>query len=161
MKPEAHMWRLYVAAYDICAPRRSRAAAEDWRRAYSSSFPHHEQESWESLRKQNGPVAKQGFVWLKGRQMRMTRPRATASCGVVTAHHQAPLAFVLRELREAAQKARAFSRPAQNSCFATQDGDALHLGVIKRSGGTLEPTLRPHQPRNGYGMKLVGLAENE
>jgi CRISPR-associated protein Cmr2 len=116
-------------------------AAQYLRWAYSGSFPEDEQESWDSLRKQNRLVARNGFAWLNGRLMRMMGTRATASCGVVIAHHQAPLSFVLRQLREAEQKAKAFSRPARNGSAGTRDRDALHLVVVKRSGSTLEVTL--------------------
>ena len=116
-------------------------AAQYLRWAYSGSFPHHEGQDWESLRKEEGLVAKQGFVWLKGRLMRMMGPRATASCGVVIAHHQAPLSFVLQQLREAEQKAKGFSRPVQGDPAETRDRNALHLVVIKRSGGTFELPL--------------------
>ena len=50
--------------------------------------------------------------------------RATASCGAVIAHHQAPLGAVLRELRAA--EARAKNEGGRN---------AFSLTLIKRSGG--------------------------
>jgi CRISPR-associated protein Cmr2 len=65
-----------------------------------------------------------GFAWLNGRLLRMMGERATASCGAVIAHHQAPLGAVLRALRDAEASAK------------TAGGrDALSLTLIKRSGG--------------------------
>lgn len=67
--------------------------------------------------------------------MRMMGKDATASCGAVIAHHQAPLGAVLRELRAAEQRAKGYSRPGKNG--KTIDRDAFHITVIKRSGGAL------------------------
>jgi CRISPR-associated protein Cmr2 len=69
------------------------------------------------------------------RVMRMMGTRATASCGAVIAHHQAPLGAVLRELREAEKRAK------------NEGGrDAFSLTVIKRSGGALFLTARWGEP---------------
>ena len=75
-------------------------------------------------------VCKDGFAYLRGRLMRMMGG-ATASCGAVIAHHQAPLGAVLRELREAEQHAK-------------REGgrDAFSLAVLKRSGGALHITAK-------------------
>lgn len=71
-------------------------------------------------------VLHKGFALLDGRLMRMMGTRATASCGAVIAHHQAPLAAVRRELTTAEQRAK------------NEGGrDAFAITVIKRSGGTL------------------------
>jgi CRISPR-associated protein Cmr2 len=71
-------------------------------------------------------VCKAGFAWLDGRLMRMMGENATASCGAVIAHHQAPLGAVMRELRAAEKRAK------------TEGGrNAFSLTVIKRSGGAL------------------------
>jgi CRISPR-associated protein Cmr2 len=60
---------------------------------------------------------------------------ATASCGAVIAHHQAPLAMVLRELRAAEKRAK------------TDGGrDAFSITVIKRSGGTQSVTAKWGEP---------------
>lgn len=76
-----------------------------------------------------------GFAWLDGRLMRMMGEHATSSCGAVVAHHQAPLAAVLRELRSAERRAK------------DQGGrDAFSLTVIKRSGGALQLTARYGRP---------------
>lgn len=65
-----------------------------------------------------------GFAWLDGRLLRMMGEQATASCGAVIAHHQAPLGAVLRTLREAESAAK------------NEGGrDAFNLTLIKRSGG--------------------------
>ncbi|MDP2811909.1 MAG: type III-B CRISPR-associated protein Cas10/Cmr2 [Rhodocyclaceae bacterium] len=64
-----------------------------------------------------------GFGILDGRLMRLMGGRATASMGAVIAHHQAPLAAVLRSLREAEGRAKAAGR------------NAFCLRVVKRGGG--------------------------
>ena len=58
--------------------------------------------------------------------MRMMGKNATASCGAIVAHHRAPLAAVIRELRLAENRAK-------------NDGkrDAYSIVVVKRSGGAL------------------------
>ncbi|WP_295542972.1 type III-B CRISPR-associated protein Cas10/Cmr2 [uncultured Thiohalocapsa sp.] len=65
-----------------------------------------------------------GFAWLDGRLLRMMGEQATASCGAVIAHHQAPLGAVLRALREAESAAKNIG-----------GRDAFGLTLIKRSGG--------------------------
>jgi CRISPR-associated protein Cmr2 len=65
----------------------------------------------------------QGFAILRGRLLRMMGVRATTSMGAVIAHHQAPLAAVLRDLREAESRAKASGR------------NAFCLRVVKRGGG--------------------------
>ncbi|MCX7212133.1 MAG: type III-B CRISPR-associated protein Cas10/Cmr2 [Burkholderiales bacterium] len=67
-----------------------------------------------------------GFAYLDGRLMRMMGSKATASCGAVVAHHQAPLAAVLRELRAAEQRAK-----------LEEGRDAFSITLIKRSGGAV------------------------
>jgi CRISPR-associated protein Cmr2 len=76
-------------------------------------------------------VCKNGFAALDGRLMRMMGERATASCGAVVAHHQAPLGAVLRELRRAEKRAK-------------EEGgrDAFSITVVKRSGGALYLTAK-------------------
>lgn len=70
-----------------------------------------------------------GYAWLDGRLLRMMGRHATASAGLVVAHHQAPLSAVLRELRAAEKRAK-------------HEGgrDAFSLSIVKRSGGTLRLT---------------------
>lgn len=71
----------------------------------------------------SGLQLKNGFGILGGRLMRLMGKRATASMGAVIAHHQAPLAAVLRALREAEGEAKCAGR------------NAFSLRVIKRGGG--------------------------
>lgn len=71
----------------------------------------------------SGLKLKNGFGILDGRLMRLMGGRATASMGAVIAHHQAPLAAVLRTLREAESRAKSAGR------------NAFCLRVIKRGGG--------------------------
>ena len=87
-----------------------------------------------------GLVLRNGFALLDrpggGRRlMRMMGHRASASCGAVVAHHQAPLAAVLRELRLAEQRAK-----------GEGGRDAFSLTVIKRSGGALWVTAKWGEP---------------
>ncbi len=72
-----------------------------------------------------------GFVLHRKRLLRVMGEKATASCGVVIAHHQAPLGAVLRELRVAERRAK-------------DDGgrDAFCLTLVKRSGGSHSLTAR-------------------
>lgn len=79
-------------------------------------------------------VVKNGFAILKGKLMRMMGKNATASCGAVIAHHQAPLSAVLRELRNAEKRAKNSGR------------DRFSLTLIKRSGGALQLTEQWGEP---------------
>lgn len=79
----------------------------------------------------SGLALKNGYAMLNGRLMRMMGDRATASCGAVVAHHQAPLGAVMRELRAAEQRAK-----------KEGERDAFSLTVIKRSGGALTLTAK-------------------
>lgn len=72
-----------------------------------------------------------GFVLWRNRLLRVMGERATASCGAVIAHHQAPLSAVLRELRAAEQRAK---REGGRNAFS--------LTVVKRSGGALRLTAQ-------------------
>ncbi|TXF11482.1 type III-B CRISPR-associated protein Cas10/Cmr2 [Pelomicrobium methylotrophicum] len=85
-----------------------------------------------------------GFGWLDGKLLRMMGEHATASAGLVVAHHQAPLAAVLRELRAAERRAKAL--PGK---------DAWSLTVIKRSGGALYLTAKWGEPL----VALIALRE--
>jgi CRISPR-associated protein Cmr2 len=76
-----------------------------------------------------------GFVEWRGRLYLAMGERATASCGAVVAHHQAPLAAVLRELRAAEQRAKNEGRR-----------NAFSVTVIKRSGGALTLTENWGEP---------------
>lgn len=122
-------------------------AAARLRRAYGGSFPEDEKLDWATLRKGSRQlVCKGGFAYLNRRLMRMMGPRATASCGVVIAHHQAPLSFVLRELRQAEEAAKSYTRPLDAQAGRLRDRDAIHVTVIKRSGGKMEVSLDWGEP---------------
>ncbi len=100
------------------------------RLAYSGDDPTHE-----GGRDPRGLTLHQGFAMLKGKLMRMMGTQATASCGAVIAHHQAPLGAVMRELRGAEQRAK------------NEGGrDAFAITVIKRSGGALYLTAKWGEP---------------
>ena len=100
------------------------------REAYSGDAPKDGRTDWSRVRSSRKLVCKDGFACLRGRLMRMMGG-ATASCGAVVAHHQAPLGVVLRELREAERRAK-------------QEGgrNAFSLAVLKRSGGALRITAK-------------------
>lgn len=78
-----------------------------------------------------------GFVHLKNRTtdrlMLMMGSAATASIGAIVAHHQAPLAAVLRELRKSEQTAKKHNNGERN---------AFCLRVMKRGGGEVSVTSR-------------------
>lgn len=97
------------------------------RYAYSGNDPEHEGGLWQGLTLNNGFAALKSGDRL--RVMRMMGEHATASCGAVIAHHQAPLSAVMRELRVAEKRAK------------NEGGrDAFSITVIKRSGGALHLT---------------------
>jgi CRISPR-associated protein Cmr2 len=104
--------------------------------AYSGDDPQHAGLDWRDVRRRStGLVCKEGCAYFAGRVMRMMGTTATASCGAVIAHHQAPLAMVLRELRLAEKRAK------------TDGGrDAFSITVIKRSGGVLSLTAKWGEP---------------
>jgi CRISPR-associated protein Cmr2 len=87
----------------------------------------------------SGLALKNGYALLNAgtrpRLMRMMGDRATASCGAVVAHHQAPLSAVLRELRLAEQRAK-----------GEGGRNAFSLTIIKRSGGALQLTAKWGEP---------------
>lgn len=76
-----------------------------------------------------------GFAYHRKRLLRLMGDDATASCGAVIAHHQTPLAAVLRELRQAEQRAK-----------SEGDRNAFSLSIIKRSGGALRLTAKWGKP---------------
>ncbi|MDR1888894.1 MAG: type III-B CRISPR-associated protein Cas10/Cmr2 [Zoogloeaceae bacterium] len=100
------------------------------RQAYSGTG--NEDKDWQDTRGRGTPlICKSGFAALGGRLMRMMGENATASCGAVIAHHQAPLGAVLRELSAAEKRAK------------NEGGrDAFSLTIIKRSGGALYLTAK-------------------
>lgn len=112
------------------------SAMQRLRHAYSGTLPEDEKTDWGELRRQRGELhCKAGFAYLDGRLMRMMGRYATASCGAVIAHHQAPLGAVMRELRAAEQRAK-------------KEGgrNAFSITVIKRSGGALHLTANWGEP---------------
>ena len=101
------------------------------RQAYSGDCLKDEQIAWRDTSKKDRLLCKNGFAWLNNRLMRMMGNKATASCGAVIAHHQAPLNAVMRELRAAEKRTK------------TEGGrDAFSITVIKRSGGMLRLTAK-------------------
>lgn len=105
------------------------------RHVYSGTVPEDKRVDWGELSGSGKLVCKSGFAWLNERLMRMMGRNATASCGAVIAHHQAPLGAVMRELRAAEKRAK------------NEGGrDAFSITVIKRSGGALRLTEKWGEP---------------
>lgn len=105
-------------------------AMQRLRYAYSGHDPEHQ-----GGRDLHGLTLQGGFAILRGQLMRMMGTQATASCGAVIAHHQAPLAAVRRELHAAEQRAK------------NEGGrDAFSITIVKRSGGTLRLTAKWGEP---------------
>ena len=100
------------------------------RYAWSGADPDDESRHWRDARRSTRLLCKEGFATLGGRLLRTMGDKATSSCGAVIAHHQAPLASVLRELRAAERRAKDAGR------------DRFNLSVVKRSGGNLSLTAR-------------------
>ncbi len=104
-------------------------AMQRLRLAYSGHDPEH------TSGDRRGLTLQHGFAFLGGRLMRLMGEQATASCGAVIAHHQAPLGGVLRALHEAEQRAK------------TDGGrDAFSVTLIKRSGGQRRFTAKWGEP---------------
>lgn len=125
------------------------------RYAYSGNDPEHEGGLWQGLTLNNG------FAALKfgdrPRVMRMMGEHATASCGAVIAHHQAPLSAVMRELRAAEKRAKGYARPGPDG--KPIDRDAFSITVIKRSGGALHLTEKWGEPVGLLNDLIVFLGE--
>lgn len=110
-------------------------AMQRLRHAYSGTLPEDEHKNWSDLRNQRKTLhCKNGFAYLNGRLMRMMGAKATASCGAVIAHHQAPLGAVRRELAAAEKRSKNEGR------------DRFSITIIKRSGGTLQLTEQWGEP---------------
>jgi CRISPR-associated protein Cmr2 len=107
------------------------------RYAYSGHDPEHAGGTDVGLSLHNGfALLKQGSGdRQRVKLMRMMGSRATASCGAVIAHHQAPLSAVMRELRAAESRAK-----------ISGGRDAFSLTIIKRSGGALQLTEKWGKP---------------
>lgn len=130
---EEYMGRLiYSGGDDVFAMASVKDAlpmVERLRHAYSGHDPDHEGGVHKGL------TLQKGFALLNGKLMRMMGTKATASCGVVIAHHQAPLSAVRRELEKAESRAK------------NEGGrDAFSITIIKRSGGALYLTEKWGQP---------------
>lgn len=127
---EEHLGRvIYAGGDDVLAMlpvADALSAMHRLRLAYSGDDPEHE-----GGRDPRGLTLSKGFAMLNGKLMRMMGTGATASCGLVIAHHQAPLNAVRREL-DAAEK-RAKNEGGRN---------AFSITVIKRSGGALYLTAK-------------------
>lgn len=106
------------------------------RHAYSGTLAEDARMDWGQTRSDRDTLhCSKGFAILNGRLMRMMGRHATASCGAVIAHHQAPLTAVLQALRAAEKRAK------------TEGGrDAFSITVIKRSGGALYLTEKWGEP---------------
>jgi CRISPR-associated protein Cmr2 len=148
---EEHLGRLvYSGGDDVLAMlpvADALPAIQRLRDAYRGEAPEDVKTDWKMLREPNKLVCRNGFAGLNGRLMRMMGKYATASCGVVVAHHQAPLSYVLLELREAQSKAKSYWRPKNGGQPDEMvDRDAWHITIIKRSGGTLNLSAEWGEP---------------
>lgn len=113
------------------------------RHAYSGTLPDDERKDWGELRREPDKLhCKSGFAFLGGRLMRMMGQHASASCGAVIAHHQAPLSAVMRELRAAEKRAKAPKAQGGGG------RNAFSITIIKRSGGALYLTEKWGEPVN-------------
>ena len=110
-------------------------AMQRLRSAYSGCAPDDVPLDWKAALGRRELVCKDGFAFLRGRLMRMMGERATASCGAVIAHHMAPLAAVMRELRAAEKRAK-----------TEGERNAFSVTVVKRSGGALCFTAKWGEP---------------
>lgn len=110
-------------------------AMQRLRVAYSGHDPAHADGDRSGLALKNGFALLNDKPGKPRRLMRMMGERATASCGAVVAHHQAPLAAVMRELHAAEQRAKGEGRR-----------DAFSLTIVKRSGGALYVTAKWGEP---------------
>lgn len=127
-----HLGRvLYAGGDDVLAMLPAADLLPAMRRlryAYSGADPEDASGRWRDAKQSNRLFCKDGFTSLGGRLMRMMGDKATASCGAVVAHHQAPLSAVLRELRAAERRAKDAGR------------NRFNVTIIKRSGGSLALT---------------------
>ena len=134
---EEHLGRvIYAGGDDVLAMLPvvdALPAAQRLRHAYSGVDPAHE-----GGRDPRGLTLHKGFAILKvkgkDKLMRMMGDTATASCGIVIAHHQAPLTAVRRELEATERRAKNAGR------------DRFSITVIKRSGGALKLTAEWGEP---------------
>ncbi len=113
------------------------------RLAYSGAFPAGQQgeQAWRLLGGDSSRLdISRGYIRFDKRLLRVMGHKATASAGAVVAHHQAPLAWVLRKLRAAEKRAK------------TEGGrDAFAIDLLKRSGGAIQLTCPWLSPRDADG----------
>jgi CRISPR-associated protein Cmr2 len=100
------------------------------RLAYSGVFPDRADIAWKLLGLEASSLdLRRGHVLYNNRLYRVMGHKATASMGAVVAHHQAPLGYVLRQLREAEKRAK------------SEGGrDAFSISLLKRTGGAVHLT---------------------
>lgn len=105
------------------------------RQAYSggSEVANDTSSDWKAAHQGGKLVLGNGFA-LQGKRLMRMMGSATASSGAVIAHHQAPLAAVMRELREAERRAKGNGR------------NSFSLAIIKRSGGAVQVTEKWGKP---------------
>lgn len=103
-----------------------------------------------------------GWIRLRDRLMLMMGAKASASIGAIVAHHQAPLAAVLRQLREAESRAKSHGRNA--FCVRVMKRGGGEVGVaakfwaIEQSGETPPPVLK--ECAAGYLLRLADALAN-
>ncbi len=124
-----HMGRLlYAGGDDVLAMLPAQellSAAQRLRQVYRGDASSQSTQKGETL------LANNGFAILNGQVMRMMGEKATASAGLIIAHHQAPLSAVMRSLRAAEKRAK--NAGGRN---------AFSLSIVKRSGGDLNLTAK-------------------
>jgi CRISPR-associated protein Cmr2 len=112
------------------------------RLAYSGVFPvDNAKHAWEWLGGDSERFdIRRGHILFNNRLFRVMGHKATASIGAVVAHHQAPLGYVLRKLRDAEKRSK-------------NDGkrDAFAIDLLKRSGGAIQFTCPWLLPRDEKG----------
>ncbi len=91
-----------------------------------------------------------GWAQFDRRVLRLMGDAATASAGLVIAHHQAPLGAVLRALREAERRAKALAGK-----------DAWSLALLKRGGGAVHVTAHWGAPLRLFDELRAFLASDE
>ncbi|MDW8336751.1 MAG: type III-B CRISPR-associated protein Cas10/Cmr2 [Tepidimonas sp.] len=128
-----HLGKLIYAGGDdvmaMLATRDLLQAAAQLRAAYSGIKP--EEMGAQPLQSGRWEASHNGWARFEGRVLRLMGRNATASAGLVIAHHQAPLGAVLRALRQAEQRAKRM-----------EGKDAWSLAVLKRGGGALYVTAK-------------------
>ncbi len=153
---EEHLGRLlYSGGDDVMAMlpvADALPAIHRLRQAYRGEGDEESVRCIQSLRRNSELRLAHGYAYLDGRLMRVMGPRATVSCGVVIAHHMAPLGYVLRQLRDAEKAAKNYKRKRNGQPV---DRDAFHIRIIKRSGGMLDLSAEWGRP-----LELLGRLRN-